>query len=223
MGYIYIIKNDINDKVYIGKTTKTIQSRWMEHLESIYQTSTQHRPLYAAMRKHGYKHFYIEQLEEVDNSLLNEQEIYWIKRYDSYNNGYNATLGGDGRNMLVITKEEIIELFDKYPNRTLPFYSKQLKCSVPTLTKYIQLYNIYYDQNYNKGKIINNNKKPIQQLDLITHQIINTFESMYQAADELIQQGVTSAKRESIINNIRRVCIGERNKCYGYYWQYINI
>lgn len=28
--------------------------------------------------------------------MLNEREIYWIKFYDSFFNGYNMTLGGDG-------------------------------------------------------------------------------------------------------------------------------
>ena len=33
MGYIYKITNNINGKVYIGKTTKTVEERWKGHLK----------------------------------------------------------------------------------------------------------------------------------------------------------------------------------------------
>ena len=32
MGYIYKITNNINGKVYIGKTDFTVESRWKNHL-----------------------------------------------------------------------------------------------------------------------------------------------------------------------------------------------
>lgn len=32
MGIIYIVKNKINDKVYIGQTTQKLQDRWLKHL-----------------------------------------------------------------------------------------------------------------------------------------------------------------------------------------------
>lgn len=47
------------------------------------------------MRKYGIEHFHIEQIEETDKP--EEREIYWINFYNSYKNGYNATLGGDGK------------------------------------------------------------------------------------------------------------------------------
>ena len=44
------------------------------------------------MRKYGLENFTFEVLEECDAAALNERELYWIRKYDSYNNGYNATL-----------------------------------------------------------------------------------------------------------------------------------
>jgi hypothetical protein len=46
------------------------------------------------MNKYGIEHFHIELIEETDSP--EEREIYWIEQYNSYHNGYNATLGGDG-------------------------------------------------------------------------------------------------------------------------------
>lgn len=49
------------------------------------------------MRKYGIDNFYIEMIEQCDDNLLNEREIYWINKLDTYKNGYNSTTGGDGR------------------------------------------------------------------------------------------------------------------------------
>ena len=95
MGYIYKIINDINDKVYIGQTCRSIKERWKEHLKD-YQKTQNNFPIYNAMRKYGKEHFNIIEIEQVDNDLLNQKEQYWIEQYDSYKNGYNATFGGDG-------------------------------------------------------------------------------------------------------------------------------
>ena len=48
MGFIYKITNTINDKVYIGKTTRTIEERWKEHLNSIKDKDFK---IYRAFRK----------------------------------------------------------------------------------------------------------------------------------------------------------------------------
>jgi len=51
---------------------------------------------YRAIRKYGENNFYIELLETTTIDNLNEREKYWISYYNSYKNGYNSTLGGDG-------------------------------------------------------------------------------------------------------------------------------
>lgn len=97
MGFIYKITNTVNNKIYIGQTTKTIEERFQKHI----QKAKQHvnRYLYDAMNHYGYDNFKIEPIEECDNNLLNEREIYWIKYYNSNNKilGYNMTTGGEGR------------------------------------------------------------------------------------------------------------------------------
>ena len=94
MGFIYKITNDINDKVYVGQTSGTLEERFKQHKKKINSEDRKTYPLYNAMKKYGVEHFFIESLEETDN--LQEREQYWIKYFDSYNNGYNATHGGDG-------------------------------------------------------------------------------------------------------------------------------
>lgn len=55
-GFIYIIRNTINNKVYIGQTKVDIQKRWKEHLRhASYGTQVINR----AMNKYGIDKFYI--------------------------------------------------------------------------------------------------------------------------------------------------------------------
>ena len=76
-GKIYIIKNDLNNKVYVGKTLlPSINDRFKEHLKDAPRRNFEKRPLYRAINKYGAEHFYIELLEECDMSILSEREIY---------------------------------------------------------------------------------------------------------------------------------------------------
>ena len=95
MAYIYQIKNDINEKIYIGKTEFSIEKRFKEHCHDAFIERNEKRPLYAAMRKYGIEHFHISLIEETDNP--EEREKYWIEYYQSFKYGYNATMGGDGK------------------------------------------------------------------------------------------------------------------------------
>lgn len=95
-GKIYKICNCINNKVYIGQTCSSIEKRFREHLYRAKSQTHENLPLYNAITKYGANNFFIEEIEQVPEELLNEREIYWIKFYDSFRNGYNATTGGEG-------------------------------------------------------------------------------------------------------------------------------
>lgn len=108
MGIIYVIKNDINNQLYVGKTVTTLANRWLHHKDA-YQKYDWH--LYRAMRKYGIEHFWIEKLENCSDNIIDEREKYWIKKLDTFNNGYNMTPGGEGRTIL--NREEIIRLWNE--------------------------------------------------------------------------------------------------------------
>lgn len=110
-GTIYIIKNNINKKVYIGQTTMSAKERFMCHLKPSTQKQRSTYKLYNAIAKYGKENFYFEILEEeIPLKYINEKEIYYISTYDSYKNGYNSTPGGDGRVFNKISDEkEIIQ------------------------------------------------------------------------------------------------------------------
>lgn len=93
-GFIYIIKNTINNKVYIGQTRVSIELRWKEHLR---HAKTGDQVINRAMNKYGVDKFYIETLEICDLDVIDQREIYYIDLYDATNKslGYNVSIGGN--------------------------------------------------------------------------------------------------------------------------------
>jgi group I intron endonuclease len=112
MGYIYKITNNINNKCYVGKTERTIQIRWLEHTRLSMRNVD--LPLYRAFLKYGIDNFSIEEVEECDNTVIDEREIYWIDYFDAYTKGYNCTAGGEGG--LQTYDENIDNIIERYLN-----------------------------------------------------------------------------------------------------------
>ena len=119
MNYIYKITNMVNKKVYIGKTSSTIEERFREHIRTSKNKNAQGRPIYLAFRKYGIENFSIEEIECVEtDEIASERESYWIRQYHSYvgfkdARGYNATLGGDGKAYLDLNEDEILMEYNK--------------------------------------------------------------------------------------------------------------
>ena len=99
MGVIYKIMNNINGKIYIGKTSRALKFITQGHKDfSKNEKNTTYLAL--AIRKYGFENFTFSEIEIVDNGVLNQQEIFWIHYYQSNNRliGYNMSIGGDGGN-----------------------------------------------------------------------------------------------------------------------------
>ena len=102
-GYIYKWENKINSRVYIGQTMNRYgyKERWKQH---IYQAehNVHNNKFHNAIRKYGVDNFNKEVLKCIEmndkaelKKTLDILEIKYIEKYDSLNNGYNSTLGGD--------------------------------------------------------------------------------------------------------------------------------
>lgn len=112
MGLIYKITNKLNNQSYIGKTSRTLSLRLVEHKKEALEPNN--RPFYNAINKYGWDTFQIELLEDnIPNSQLNEKEQYYISLYNTYYNGYNATFGGDGgKTFSKLTEQNIIDIIN---------------------------------------------------------------------------------------------------------------
>jgi group I intron endonuclease len=92
---IYAIINKVNGKMYIGQSRQGLARRKGEHVHRFNLGERDHK-LYLAMRKYGLENFKFEILcNALSAAYLDELEALFVVRFDSFNNGYNMTCGGD--------------------------------------------------------------------------------------------------------------------------------
>ena len=202
MAYIYQITNDINEKIYIGKTESSIENRFREHCNDAFRERNEKRPLYSAIRKYGIEHFHIKLIEETNDP--EEREKYWIEKLGSFKYGYNATIGGDGKRYA--DYDLIYSLYNQGNN-------------------YKQIHEItHYDDHTIKVALDNHGitpqerdirriqtlYKPVAMVDIKTNKILKIYPSITEAEKE---NGNT--------HHIADVCKGTRKSCKGYFWKYI--
>lgn len=212
MNAIYKITNKINNKVYIGQTTLSVEQRWDSHVHDCFsgKANIEKRPLYEAMLKYGLENFTIELIEEVQNACdLDAREIYYIKQYNSYvgfdnSNGYNATLGGKSIRKLDWTAENLERLIQGYNfGKNCADLAREFNCYPETIVK--KLKSLGYEiRQGNKHKFV-------CQFDLDGN-LLNIFASIQDAARAL--------NNSSKNLHISEVCKGKRKTGGGYRWMY---
>lgn len=94
IGVVYAVYNTHNGKLYIGKTTQSLQKRWSNHLCSAKRGNKTH--LHRAIRKSGAGCFIVFPIYIARDIFLDAIEIYFIRSFNTMKEGYNETIGGDG-------------------------------------------------------------------------------------------------------------------------------
>ena len=219
MSYIYVITNDINGKQYVGKTNNSIEKRFKQHIHDAGRRRCEKRPLYSAINKYGKEHFSIKLLEECDVENSGEREQYWIKKLNTYHNGYNATYGGDGKTLFNYKK-----IAEDYANSNLNMKELAVKyhCCADTIKTACKEYNIPTD--YDRAKYTNTMAlQPIKMLDKETKEVIKIFSSVVEASCFILKQNLSITSNESSIrSSLYRSCKIPTRSAYGYYWEYLN-
>ena len=93
-GIIYCYHCVSTGKKYIGKTLYERKRKQDHEYNACIGTSTK---FYNAVRKYGWENFVYGIVEILESNLLEEREKYYIEKYNTLNNGYNMTIGGDGK------------------------------------------------------------------------------------------------------------------------------
>jgi len=91
MGIIYKVTNKQNGKSYIGKTIQDLNTRKQQHIGSKTKIG-----FHGALKKYGKDNFDWEIIDESEFEKLNKLEKQYIKKFDTFGNGYNLTKGGEG-------------------------------------------------------------------------------------------------------------------------------
>lgn len=165
------------------------------------------------MRKYGIEHFHVELIEETDNPA--EREIYWIEQKRSFKNGYNATLGGDGKRYL--DYDLIIASYKEI--QSIKETAIKLGVSADSISNILHVNNIpiiastdVVQKKY--GKVVN-------MYDLEDN-FLRTFPSVNAAATYMVENQLTGCKKTTIKQHITEVCLGKRKTAAKYKWKYYN-
>ena len=207
MGFVYLIENDLNDKKYIGITSRNINIRWREHLRQSNQIIDK------AIATLGKEHFSIKEIEECDDDKLDEREIYWINYYNSFENGYNFTLGGRETNMIFSQNnfDKVKYLWDLgYGQKDI---QKELNINVETVHNYLLKGGITTEdiKNRHREKVGKSKSKKILQLDL-NNNIIKQWDSII----SIDRAGIAS---RAVVN---RCLKGQQESGKGFKWKYLD-
>lgn len=210
-------------KEYIGKSID-IEKRMYRY--SINQVKTQ-RYIYNAILKYGWENFKIEILYSTNKKfknidiMLNSLEIYFIKKYNTFNNGYNLTTGGEGVSGRIVSEKskEKYRITHKknYIKENHPWFGK--KHSDETKKK-IGLKSIGRDCGQ-KGKIKTQEEKYLDILNQKTRKkvIKTTLDGEYISSYESLRD----AERKTGIdkNTIKKRCEGSKpSKKYNFTFKY---
>jgi group I intron endonuclease len=119
---IYKIINDINSRIYVGQSIDC-ETRWKGHLyEAAHRANT---VIDSAIRKYGQEHFKMIIVEECSTFELDDKEREWIEKEESYEKGYNSTLGGKSlrgeKHPKAILKEADVIQIRKLYSEHIPF------------------------------------------------------------------------------------------------------
>jgi group I intron endonuclease len=96
---IYKATNKINGKSYVGFDSKWPRRKKQHEKSSFNKNNSAYTgKFHYAIRKYGIINFDWEIIYQSKdgNHCLTEMEFYFIKEYNTFNNGYNMTFGGDG-------------------------------------------------------------------------------------------------------------------------------
>lgn len=220
MGYIYKITNDVNGKMYVGKTELVDPfKRWKEHLHDYKTRRCEKRPLYAAMNKYGEDHFSFKVIEET-NSLDEtcKREQYWINKLRTYVgfedcNGYNATLGGDGKAYLNLNEDEVREYHVYEANCLASDTAKHFNVSKDTIKHFLKKHNIPYLKNADI----------IRLHTYIEYGGVYKINPKSKIIEDIFENTVDADNYLNVKNKISRACKGKKiinHYMFNYLWFY---
>lgn len=156
-GVIYKITNIKTNESYIGQTTKGFRSRYkcshvVSDIESVYRMHKRkgkrgNKHLLRSIEIYGFENFNITYILDVafSQAELDIKEEVFIKKYNSYKNGFNQTLGGSkGTKGYSPTKECCKKIGEKLKGEKNGFYGRK---HIPQSKKDISQNRPYYNKN----------------------------------------------------------------------------
>lgn len=226
---IYVIKNKLNDKKYIGQSINIYQ-RLRSHI-STYKRSKKNILLYSAMRKDGVSNFEYSFLELCPKSTLNEREKYWIKKINSiYPNGYNQVIGA-GKTGYKLSEEtknkirnaQIGEKGNMYGKTHSDESRKKISVAIKKHIKNNDNWHLLWTDEHRKKMVEIRSKNPKlshKKVRIISCDNFGLEFDSQKAAARWVASNTKYKKADSY--PITLVCTGNAKTAYGYKWEYVD-
>ena len=193
-GFIYKITNTINGKSYIGQTIQNVKERFYQHCATKCSKAVSNMAIHRAIKKYGKSNFTVEVIEEIDSTNLNDRERYWIKYYNSYNNGYNSTKGGqDGcKPFKDLDVESIIKEYNT--GKSLRTLGTIFKVDKQTIKDLLIRHNV---------KLRTTRTYKLSQKD--RDKVLEDFASGFSRKEIMIKWNISKSYLSQLINGYRRI------------------
>ncbi|MBO5388913.1 MAG: GIY-YIG nuclease family protein [Lachnospiraceae bacterium] len=206
MACIYYIKHKETGRTYIGQTVQPLEQRLKQHLVGSIEIDR-------ALQTFGLSKFEYGVLEQCKSEELDEKEIYYIAKYDTYYNGYNNQLGGrkTGQNKYDSIIKNIRQ--DYINGVSIIDINIKYKIKLPTIRYFVQ----------DLIQPINSKFYGCEKRALICYnknwERVHEFESINEAYNFVISNGYTSREKGNFFYFVRAACI-KLGICCGFRWQY---
>jgi group I intron endonuclease len=210
---IYKVENIDSGKVYIGATSKSLETRKKDHIKKSKRGKS-----YAfqnAIATHGPDAFDWQQIDTATSiDELAQKEKDYILKYNSKEDGYNQSEGGEIQKSIHQYDVSTGMLVNKYPSladagATVNLNKQDLSKVCLSVNKVSKSFVWSYSSTY-PTNLKDHRKKVVQQFSL-DGTFINEYKSVSEASK------LTGCNKTSIA----KVCRGERQSCGGYSWKYL--
>jgi len=222
-GRIYKITNQVNGKFYVGKTMKSLSTRFYNHSYASKTGSTTY--FHKAIQKYGEDSFIIEELDRCDSDILGEKEIEWISKLKPE---YNQTLGGDGGILGYSHTERTRQLLSlkrkgKFIGEENPFYNQthteeqkekwsKMRKGQPSPCGFAG--KSHKEESKSKTSQTLKNNPNVKRTKVFQYDIEGNFLREFQSISDASKFVGTNP------SNIKYTCEGKFNHCKGYRWSY---
>ena len=209
MGYIYKITNHVNGKSYIGQTITSINTRMLKHFSNAKKATT---GIDYAIQKYGKENFEIEQVCECANENLDDLERYYIQYYNTYNDGYNLTTGGQDISTKIQLNE--FEVVHKYlAGKTIKELCELYNCCDKVISRILHDHKVPIRHNNNESNLEKGKKFQVGENTKAVYvkEVNKTFASLKECAEWFIQSGYSKASSMELARkSLSRALNGDR-------------
>ncbi len=213
VNYIYIATNKVQNKVYVGSTTNSMEKRIEDHI--VKANNHNGSVFQEAIGTYGPDAFNWEVIDiATTTDELAEKETGYILKYDSFKSGYNSDRGGGFKKTVYQYNIETGELMNFYDSlssaaNAVNAASKSISNACLGYNKTCKGYHWSYSSTKELHSCSDLRRKTVNQISL-DGDIVACYES------------ASEASRKTGISKtcITRCCRGERGQSGGFFWKY---